>query len=124
MQLVDFQPIFFEVGENGSGEGTKLGGFFRERWTPKKDIQGFASILFEIVISGPANFESSIPMGIPAFVSKIIESGLYGTCETKYSFNNIFKILKSNDFRIDDAVDSAEVFAFVSWIESAEQSEK
>jgi hypothetical protein len=37
-----------------------------------------------------------------------------------YSFNTILEILKRHDFEIEDGVDSAEVSAFVSWVESAE----
>jgi hypothetical protein len=33
-------------------------------------------------------------------------------------------ILKENEFQIEDDVDSAEVSAFVSWVESAEQPAK
>jgi hypothetical protein len=34
------------------------------------------------------------------------------------------EILKSKYFRIEPGVDSEEVFAFVNWVESTEQSEK
>jgi hypothetical protein len=68
----------------------------------------------------PPQGDSSIPNGIPDFVSTIIESGLSSISRTSYSFNNILKILKQNNFQIEDDVDSAEVSAFVSWVESAE----
>jgi hypothetical protein len=38
--------------------------------------------------------------------------------------NSILKILERDNFKIEDGVDSAEVSAFVSWIESAEQSDQ
>jgi hypothetical protein len=44
--------------------------------------------------------------------------------ETKYSFGNIFEILKENELRIEDGVDSVEVSALVSWVGSAERPEK
>jgi hypothetical protein len=68
----------------------------------------------------PPESEASIPTGIPDFVSKIIKSGVSPISGTSYSFNTILDILKQNDFRIEDAVDSAEVSAFVNWVESAE----
>jgi hypothetical protein len=33
-------------------------------------------------------------------------------------------MMKESDFQIDDGVDSAEVFSFVNYFESAEQPEK
>jgi serine/threonine protein kinase len=132
IQLVDFNPIVLEVGESESEseseskneEGTKLGGFSGRGWTPERDIQAFASILFELVFGGPPQSEASIPMGVPDFVSSIIKSGRSAMSGTSYSFNSIFDILKQNNFEIEDGVDSAEVSAFVSWVESAEQSDK
>jgi hypothetical protein len=119
IQMVDFQPILLEVGEMESEDGTQRTGVSGERWTPKMDVHAFALILFEIVVGRPANGEASIPRGIPDFVSMIIESGLSAICGRHYSFNAILEILKQNDFQIEDGVDSAEVSAFVSWVESA-----
>jgi hypothetical protein len=98
------------------------GGFSGEGWTPEMDIEAFASILFDIIVGWPATGEVSVPTGIPAFVSKIIETGLWLKSGAKCSFSDIFEILKQNEFRIECDVDSAEVSAFVSWVESAEQS--
>jgi hypothetical protein len=58
------------VGE--SEERTPLGGFPGEVWRPKVDIQAFASILFEIVVGQPAEFETSVPADAPDFISAII----------------------------------------------------
>jgi serine/threonine protein kinase len=128
VQIVDFNPILLEVGrsenENESEYGTRFGGFSGEGWTPKRDIQAFASILFELVFGRPPQGEVSIPTGIPAFVSRIIESGLSPIPRTYYSFNTILDILKQNNFSIEDGVDSAEVSAFVNWVESAEHPDK
>jgi serine/threonine protein kinase len=122
IQMVDFKPMLFEVGEieSESEEGTGLVDFSREGWKPERDIQAFASILFEIMFGHPPHGEVSIPTGIPNFVSRIIESGLSPPSRTSYSFNTILEILKQNKFQIDDGVDSAEVSGFVSWVESAE----
>jgi serine/threonine protein kinase len=126
IQIVDFTPIRLEVVENeskGEGEeGTTLGGFSGQRWTPQADISAFASILFEIVVGQPANGETSVPTNIPHFVRKIIETALWS--KRKYSFHEILEILKANNFEIEDGVDSAEVLEFIRWVESAEQSEK
>jgi hypothetical protein len=40
------------------------------------------------------------------------------------SFNTILKILKQNNFRIEDGVDSAKVSSIVSWVESAGHPDK
>jgi hypothetical protein len=105
-----------EVNESKSEEGSQLGGFSGERWTPERDIQAFASILFELMFGSPPTGEGSIPTGIPSFVLNE-----YPTSETRYSFDDIFKILKQANVQIGDGVDSAEVSAFVWWVESAEQ---
>jgi serine/threonine protein kinase len=124
LQIVDFNAIQLEVGEN-KGEDEERptsGGFSEQRWTPKADIYAFASILFEIVVGRQAHGETSVPANIPDFVSQIIHAGLWSGSQC--SFHDILEILKKNDFQIEDGVDSAEVFAFISWVESAEQSER
>jgi serine/threonine protein kinase len=120
IEIVDFKAIDLAVRENDNEERTQLGDFSGEGWTLVKDVQAFALILFEIVFGGPPQSEMSIPTGIPDFVSEIIISGLSPFSGTSYSFNTILDILKQNDFQIDDGVDSAEVSAFVNWVESAE----
>jgi hypothetical protein len=81
-------------------------------------------ILFELIFGSPPQGEVSIPTGIPNLVSKIIKSGLSPISRTSYSFNTILEILKQNDFQIESGVDSAEVLAFVSWVESTEDPDK
>jgi tRNA A-37 threonylcarbamoyl transferase component Bud32 len=80
IQIVDFQPIVLEVGENDnkikSEDGTQLVRVSRERSTLEKDIGALVSILSELVVDGPPRCEVSIPAGILDFVSRIIESGL------------------------------------------------
>jgi hypothetical protein len=113
IQIVDFKPIQLEAGESESGEGTS-----------KRDIRGFASLLFEILFGRPARDETDIPTALPNFVSEIIEAAFKLTSKTKCSFQGIFETLKRNDFRIQENVDSAEVAEFVKWVESAEYPEK
>jgi hypothetical protein len=84
------------------------------------DVCAFALILFEIVFGRPAQDERFIPTGIPDFVWQILELELYATSKTRYSFHDIFETLKRNDFHIEVGVESADVFAFVNWVESAE----
>jgi serine/threonine protein kinase len=124
IQIVGFHPMLFEVWESEGDEGKQVEGFSRARWTPKMDVDAFTLILFEILIGGSATGELSLPTNIPAFVSTMIKSGLYPTSETRHTFNEIFKILKWNDFRIEDNVDLAEVSAFINWVEAAERAEE
>jgi hypothetical protein len=100
--------------EDGLFSGTERAG--------DKDIQGFASILYEIMFGCPPPTEGSIPTGIPGFVSGIIKSCLSLTSKSSrsFSFHNMLDILLENNFKIEKGVDSAEVLAFVSWVESAE----
>jgi serine/threonine protein kinase len=124
IQIVDFKPKLFEFVESKSEEKRQLGGFLGEEWTPERDIQAFASILFEIIVGRPLSGNISIPWNIPRFVSEIIKAGLKSKSENKYSFNNIFDILKQNMFRMANDVNSAEVWAFVNWVESSEHPEE
>jgi serine/threonine protein kinase len=124
IQIVDFKSILFEIDESDNEDETQLGGFSGKEWRPEIDIQAFASILFELLFGRPPQGETPIPTSIPNFVSRIIESGLSPISRTRYSFNTILDILKQNDFRIENDVDSAEVSAFVSWVESAGYPEK
>jgi serine/threonine protein kinase len=123
IQVVGFESMMLEVGEMEGEEETPLGGFFPPRMSPEKDIHAFALILFEILFGHPAESETSIPTGIPNFVSTIIKSGLGCKSTTRYSFKDIFDSLEKNKFTIEDDVDSSEVSRFVSWVESAEHPE-
>jgi hypothetical protein len=108
IQIVNFDPTVLEAVER------RL----------EKDIQAFALILFEIVVGGSPTGVESIPWYIPDFVAEIIKLGLYRTSDKRYSFDDIFGILKQNNFRIHNDVDSEEVSAFVSWVESAEHPDQ
>jgi hypothetical protein len=62
--------MLLEVGEseseseNESENRAQLRGFSGEGWTSKRDIEAFASILFEIVVGRTANGETSVPADI------------------------------------------------------------
>jgi hypothetical protein len=128
--IVDFNPIVLEFGEmategedkseSESDEETQLRQFSGEGWTLERNIQAFASILSQLVLEHPPHGEASIPTDIPDFVSRIIKVGLSARSRTRYSFNTILEMLKEHNFQIEDGVDSAEVSAFVKWVESSE----
>jgi hypothetical protein len=124
IEIIDFRGIVLEACESESESGTQFGGVSGKKWTLEKDIQGFVSILFEIMFGVPPQDEISIPTGIPDFVSRIIKSGFSPISRRSYSLNTILNILKENDFQIESDVDSAEVSSFVRWVESAEQGDK
>jgi hypothetical protein len=52
----------------------------------------------------------------------MIKAGLSNEMGRQFSFLNVFDTLKFHDFKIVLGVDSAEVVAFVDWIEQLEQS--
>jgi hypothetical protein len=99
-----------------------LSGFSNEGWNPEADVRGFVSILFEIVVGRPVNDEANIPAEVPMFVSEMIKTELSGEKRRQSSFYDIFKTLKQHNFGIVSGVDSAEVLAFVDWVEVIEQS--
>jgi serine/threonine protein kinase len=120
IQIADFSLIRLENGsvEPFSGEG----------WSPAVDVSAFASLLSEIVIGNSANSpicsinDSSLRPAVPAFVRQIIERAQSTKSQCLLSFIDIVDILNENHFQITPGVDSEEVFKFVSWVESSEQS--
>jgi hypothetical protein len=83
------------------------------------DVCAFASLLFEIVVGRPDAQPGAAPP-IPAFVSAIIEEGRSLSPNAERSFADILQSLQPNGFAILAGVDSAEVCAFVEWVESSE----
>jgi serine/threonine protein kinase len=94
IQIADFGSIHLDVDQSA------VRGFSGRGWTPQTDVRAFASILSEIVIGGPANGEAFVPTEVPEFVSTIIKKGLSPESEIPLSFNDLFEILKSNNFQI------------------------
>jgi serine/threonine protein kinase len=109
---------------------------FCRKLTQKVDVFAFASILFTIVVghrpfgetaerSGrsqrPLIVRDALQAFVPDFVSQLILSGLSTNPNDRPSFNEIIEILKENDFRITEEVDSEAVSAFVSSLELSEQ---
>jgi hypothetical protein len=62
IQIVGFKRIVLETGESSGEEGTQLGGFSGEGWTPEMDGQAFESILFQIIVCLLAKGETSVLM--------------------------------------------------------------
>jgi serine/threonine protein kinase len=122
IQITDFSSIDVIFGKNASDEDVLLG----ERWSRDADIRGFASILFEIIVghpwtmSGVINGETILHADIPIFVSELIVAGQSPESGIYESLNDIINILKKNNFVIVSGVDSADVLAFVEWVESHE----
>jgi hypothetical protein len=121
IQIADFRPMRRDGGFSGEGE----------EWSLQANVSAFAMLLFEIVAGRPspspppsaaeANGELILPPDVPAFVSEIIERGLRPSSGEELSFIASFEILKRNGFRIVAGVDSDEVTAFISRVESAAQ---
>jgi serine/threonine protein kinase len=103
--------------------------------TQKADVFAFVSILFSIVVGhhpfeetgersccaeGDLTARDVIPGFVPEFVSRVILSGLATNPNDRPSFQEIFEVLKANNFRIAEDVDSEAVFAFVGSVESSE----
>jgi serine/threonine protein kinase len=122
IEITDFCQIGLEVCESEKDRDI----LSNERWSPHLDVGGFALILFEIIVgysmmqSGVRNGPIIVPTNVPMFVSKLIEADQSPGSQIQQTFNNIFNILKENDFEIVSGVDSADVLAFVDWVESFE----
>jgi hypothetical protein len=136
VQIADFRPM--RRGGGGGDGGGFSGESEGEGWSPQADVSAFARLLFEIVAGcssppppsraatadedGDGDWEVIVPPDVPSFVSEIIEGGLRPIAGKELSFIAIIETLKANDFRIVAGVDSDEVSAFVSGVESAAQS--
>jgi serine/threonine protein kinase len=94
-----------------------------------------ASVLFSIVVGqrpfeeidergGRAEIGLIVRDAIPGFVSRVVSrlilSGLSTNPNARPSFNEILDVLKQNDFRITEEVDSKAVWARVDSVESSE----
>jgi hypothetical protein len=112
------------------------GRFPEYKWSPWRDVSAFAMLLFEIVTGHPwpspppssatADVDGKVilPPDVPEFVSEIIDGCQRRKGRGGPSFIGIFETLKENGFRIVAGVDSDEVSAFVSRVESAGQSDE
>jgi serine/threonine protein kinase len=122
IQITNFCRMGLEVSESEK-DGDILSG---ERWSPDLDARGFALILFEIIVGYPimlsrvGNVQIRVPINVPMFVLELIEAHQSPGSRRQQTFNDVFNILKENDFRIVSGVDLADVLTFVNWVESFE----
>jgi hypothetical protein len=122
IQITNFCQIGQEVGECEKEKGV----LSNERWSPDQDIYDFSLILFEIIVghpmmlSGVAHSQTTLPADVPLFVLELIGIRQSRGLQMVRSFNDIFDILKKNNFKIVSGVDSADVSTFVDWVESFE----
>jgi hypothetical protein len=56
-----------QITDLGSHERQSPFGFTSEDWTPKSDVRGFASVLFEITVGRSMNDDPGIPSDVPAY---------------------------------------------------------
>jgi serine/threonine protein kinase len=147
IQIVDIIPNWAKLHfrENFNESALKANGLLSEfaspevlsdgKLTQKADVFAFALILFSIVVGhcpfGETDERSdrerkllivgdTIPGFVPDFVSELIQSGLSTYPNNRPSFDDIIEKLKWNSFRIAEEVDSEEVSAFVSSVESSD----
>jgi hypothetical protein len=127
IEITDFSVMGEEVEgneyENESDGDVGVGGFSGAEWFPKIDIEGFMSILIEISVAHPvtqsdfSDREVIFPVDVPMFVLEMISADQSPDEGTSESFNNIFGLLKENDFQILSGVDSV---SFITWVEQFE----
>jgi serine/threonine protein kinase len=122
IQITNFCQIDLEVSESEKDMDI----LSSERWSPHLDVRAFALVLFEIIVghpmmqSGVGNGQIRFPANVPLFVLELIEAAQSPGSRGQQTFNDIFNILKENDFEIVSGVDSADVLTFVDWVESFE----
>jgi hypothetical protein len=90
-----------------------------QNWTPKADVRAFALIPSEITV-GICDGPDGCDLGVPQFVSQMIQTGQSTDLITVESFADIFSILKQNHFTILEDVQMNEVSDFVSCLERSE----
>jgi serine/threonine protein kinase len=123
IEITDFGVKCEEIEANQSDGDVGAGGISDAGWSRKIDIDGFMSILIEIVVGHPAtqsdvsNGRVILPRDVPMFVLEMISADQSSDQKISESFNNIFDHLKRHNFEIQSGVDSAEVLSFVRWIE-------
>jgi hypothetical protein len=77
IQITEFSPAVLEIEENEKATDVFAGA----KWSSDRDVRGFGSILFEILVGHPAmlseaaNAEESPLEDIPEFVSQLIKLG-------------------------------------------------
>jgi hypothetical protein len=122
IQVTDFSPSDLRFRSN-EWDGDVFSG---EGWWGDVDLRGFAAILFEIMFGHPStllevlNDERNLGSDIPIFVRELLVAEQSQECGFRQSFNDIFKILKNNDFQMFSGVDFSDLLGLVEWVESYE----
>jgi hypothetical protein len=123
IEITEFGVMGQEVEENENDGDVGVRSFSGAEWSPKIDLEGFVSILVEIIVGRPAtqsgvsNGQTIFPADSPMFVLKMIPADQWAGGRICESFNDVFDLLKKNDFEIPSGVDSAEVLTFITWVE-------
>jgi serine/threonine protein kinase len=111
IEITDFGFIEEEMDENENASVIESDGFC-EGLIGQTDLRAFGSLLIEMMVG----------QEVADFVSKMIEAiGSRDYAEIN-SMKCIVNHLKANDFEIERGVDSVEVWEFVEWIETWEES--
>jgi serine/threonine protein kinase len=108
IQITNFELIELKIDES---ESVRRWDGFNESLTWQVDIDAFRSLVLEIM--GDEE--------VPYFVSKMIEAIGSRDYKTINSMKCISDILKQNDFKIENGIDSAEVWEFVKWVEKCDE---
>jgi hypothetical protein len=123
VQITELRSVSLESDENEIEVG--VGGFSGEGWMPMADFDAFQSLLFQIAIGDPGDPNTwAVIADVPEFVPEIIRAIQLQDYDKIGSFDDIVVLLKRNEFRISNEVDSAEVWKFVNWVELWEQSDQ
>jgi hypothetical protein len=117
------------IGFEGRDPTTRrtIKGFSGDEWTPQVDIQAFLSLLTELVIVDgvmlpkDGNCEGIVNPRVPEYIFEMIDKNRSDSAG-EYSVDYIISTLKAIKFEIVAGVDSAEVLAFVEWVEKFEES--
>jgi hypothetical protein len=126
IQITDFCVIEEEVETKEKVAKVGVRSIISTEWSAKIDFDGFILVLIEILVGHPVT-HSDVSHGrillspdVPTFVSQLISADESSDQGISESFNDIFNILKMNDFQILSDVDSVEVLRFVDWVECFE----
>jgi serine/threonine protein kinase len=107
IEIIDFGLIEEEMDESKRVTGSDG---FGERLIGEVDIDGFGSLLIEIMVG----------QEVSDFVSEMIEAIKSRDSQKINSMKCIVDSLKKKNFEIEPGVDSAEVWDFVRWVENWE----
>jgi serine/threonine protein kinase len=109
IQITDFCMNGLREQDGECSGMVSVGGLSEAGRNPMAGIRGFVRFLSEIVI-GDSRAEGVQALGVPRFVSWIIERGISGDHIRANSFVKIFEILREHRCEIVPGVDSDAIF--------------